>query len=110
MPVNLTAPDPATLFPVAGVALGAFLQKLLPWLGRDLLPIQDVHTDISWLAAGRCDAYYERGVKEWDVAAGRIICQAAGLEVRELEPAGGLPAGVMACAPGLADELEALLA
>ena len=38
---------------VAGVALGAFLQKLLPWIGRDLLPIQDVHTDISWLAAGQ---------------------------------------------------------
>ncbi|MEY3249671.1 MAG: hypothetical protein RL742_1714 [Bacteroidota bacterium] len=38
---------------VVGVALGAFLQKLLPWIGRDLLPIENVHTDISWLAAGQ---------------------------------------------------------
>ncbi len=83
--------------------------KLLP-LVRDIRRGGSAALDLAWLAAGRCDAYYERGVKEWDVAAGRIICQAAGLEVRELEPAGGLPAGVMACAPGLADELEALLA
>ena len=83
--------------------------KLLP-LVRDIRRGGSAALDLAWLAAGRCDAYFERGVKEWNVAAGRIICQAAGLEVRELEPADGLPAGVMACAPGLADELEALLA
>jgi myo-inositol-1(or 4)-monophosphatase len=83
--------------------------RLLP-LVRDIRRGGSAALDLAWLAAGRCDAYYERGVKEWDVAAGRIICRAAGLEVRELEPARGLPAGVMACAPGLADELEALLA
>lgn len=83
--------------------------KLLP-LVRDIRRGGSAALDLAWLAAGRSDAYFERGVKEWDVAAGRIICEAAGLEVRELEPAGGLPAGVMACAPGLADELEAQLA
>ncbi|MFM9164906.1 MAG: inositol monophosphatase family protein [Solirubrobacterales bacterium] len=83
--------------------------RLLP-LVRDIRRGGSAALDLAWLAAGRCDAYFERGVKEWDVAAGRIICRAAGLEFRELEPAGGQPAGVMACAPGLADELQALLA
>ncbi len=83
--------------------------RLLP-LVRDIRRGGSAALDLAWLAAGRCDAYFERGVKEWDVAAGRVICEAAGLEVRELEPAGGQPWGIMACAPGLADELQALLA
>jgi myo-inositol-1(or 4)-monophosphatase len=87
----------------------ATVARLLPVV-RDIRRGGSAALDLSWLAAGRCDAYFERGVKEWDVAAGRIICEAAGLEVRELEPAGDLPAGVMACAPGMADELQALLA
>ena len=82
--------------------------RLLP-LVRDIRRGGSAALDLAWLAAGRCDAYFERGVKEWDVAAGRVICEAAGLEFRELEPSGGQPWGVMACAPGLADELQALL-
>jgi myo-inositol-1(or 4)-monophosphatase len=86
----------------------ATVARLLPVV-RDIRRGGSAALDLAWLAAGRCDAYFERGVKEWDVAAGRIICEAAGLEVRELEPAGDLPAGLMACAPGMADELQALL-
>lgn len=87
----------------------ATVARLLP-LVRDIRRGGSAALDLAWLAAGRCDAYFERGVKEWDVAAGRVICEAAGLEFRELEPSGGQPGGVMACAPGLADELQALLA
>ena len=83
--------------------------RLLP-LVRDIRRGGSAALDLAWLAAGRCDAYFERGVKEWDVAAGRVICEAAGLEVRELEASAGQPWGIMACAPGLADELHALLA
>jgi putative ABC transport system permease protein len=32
---------------LAGAGLGSLIQKLLPWLVRDLLPIADVSTDIS---------------------------------------------------------------
>ena len=85
------------------------LARVLPRV-RDIRRGGSAALDLAWLAAGRCDAYYERGVHEWDVAAGRIICQAAGLEVRELEPDGNRDWGIMACAPGLADELEACLA
>lgn len=83
--------------------------RLLP-IVRDIRRGGSAALDLAWLAAGRYDAYFERGVKEWDVAAGRIICEAAGLEVRELEPADGQPWGIMACAPALADELHSLLA
>jgi putative ABC transport system permease protein len=38
---------------MAGVVFGSLLQQILPWVGRDLLPIQEVSTDISWLAAGQ---------------------------------------------------------
>ena len=43
--------------------------------------------DLCWCACGRFDAYYERGLHAWDVAAGALIASRAGLEVREL-PAG----------------------
>lgn len=83
--------------------------RLLP-LVRDIRRGGSAALDLAWLAAGRVDAYFERGVNEWDVAAGRVICEAAGLEVRELEPDGPRDRGWMACAPALADELYALLA
>lgn len=34
--------------------------------------------DMAWLACGRIDAYYERYVKPWDVAAGMCIIREAG--------------------------------
>lgn len=36
-------------------------------------------TDLAWLACGRVDAFYEYGLKPWDVAAGIAICQEAGV-------------------------------
>ena len=38
--------------------------------------------DLAWTAAGRYDAFYERGVQTWDIAAGVVLCEAAGLRVR----------------------------
>lgn len=35
---------------VAGATAGALIQKALPWAVRDLLPIENVSSDISWLA------------------------------------------------------------
>ena len=43
----------AFLGSLAGAALGSLLQKALPWIGKDLLPITDVSTDISWVVAGQ---------------------------------------------------------
>ena len=34
--------------------------------------------DVCYVAAGRFDAYYERGVRPWDIAAGALILEEAG--------------------------------
>ncbi|MET0208003.1 MAG: inositol monophosphatase family protein [Burkholderiaceae bacterium] len=34
--------------------------------------------DLAWLAAGRCDAQFDRGLAPWDVAAGALLVQEAG--------------------------------
>ena len=61
-------------------------------------------------AAGRYDAYFERGVKTWDVAAGALLCRCAGLDVRRLATGPCGQDGVLVAAPTLADALEPLLA
>jgi myo-inositol-1(or 4)-monophosphatase len=66
--------------------------------------------DLAWTAAGRLDAYYERGVNLWDVAGGELLCARAGLHVERLEPVGELPWGAFAAAPGIAADLRALVA
>jgi myo-inositol-1(or 4)-monophosphatase len=66
--------------------------------------------DLAWAAAGRLDAYYERGLNLWDIAAGELICARAGLVVERLEPSGELPWGVLVAHAGFADDLRALVA
>nr|MBA2638145.1 inositol monophosphatase [Solirubrobacterales bacterium] len=46
----------------------------------------------------------------WDVAAGRLLCERAGLVVRDLPAAGDdAPLGILVAPPGLVDELAALI-
>ena len=40
--------------------------------------------DLAWTAAGRYDGFWERGLAVWDIAAGVLICQEAGLIVESL--------------------------
>ena len=56
--------------------------------------------DLCSVAAGRVDAYFERGVNHWDFAAGGLIAAEAGAQVLGLDgkPAG--PAMTMAAGPG----------
>ena len=65
--------------------------------------------DLAWAACGRVDAYYERGVKHWDVAAGALICARAGLAVRELPARAAGRRGLLVAPPALADALLALV-
>lgn len=37
--------------------------------------------DLAYVAAGRLDAYWERGVQLWDIAAGQLLVQEAGGKV-----------------------------
>jgi myo-inositol-1(or 4)-monophosphatase len=82
--------------------------RLLPRV-RDIRRLGSAAIDLAWTAAGRYDAYYERGIKTWDFAAGALICEAAGLEVRHLNPVPPMEAGILVAPRLLADELASLV-
>lgn len=44
--------------------------------------------DLAWVAAGRFDAYWERNLKPWDVAAGVLMIQESGGKVSTIEEHG----------------------
>jgi myo-inositol-1(or 4)-monophosphatase len=83
--------------------------RVLPRV-RDIRRVGAAALDLAWCACGRFDAYYERGVQPWDVAAGSLIAARAGLEVRRLPPTPDDAAGIVAAPAGLVDELFALVA
>ena len=107
---------PARPFPEALVATGfaydpavrerqaAIVAALVPRV-RDIRRFGSAALDLAWTAAGRYDAYFERTVQPWDVAAGALLCRRAGLEVRDLPERDGMPYGVMAGRAELLDEL-----
>ena len=82
--------------------------RVLP-RARDIRRFGSAALDLAWSACGRWDAYYERGVHAWDVAAGALIAARAGLLVRDLPADGADPAGLLAAPPGFADELYELV-
>jgi myo-inositol-1(or 4)-monophosphatase len=84
------------------------LARVLPRV-RDIRRAGAAALDLAWCACGRYDAYYERGVKPWDVAAGGLIAERAGLALRALGARDGEPAGLLAAPPGLVDELLELV-
>ncbi len=87
----------------------AVLGRLLPQV-RDIRRVGAAALDLAWSACGRYDAYYERGVHAWDVAAGSLIARRAGLVVRDLEAGPDDPYGVLAGPPAIIDELYGLIA
>ena len=80
------------------------LARLLPRV-RDIRRFGSAALDLAWTAAGRYDAYFERTVKQWDIAAGVLICQRAGLQIHELPQREGLPWGVLVAPAELAGPL-----
>jgi myo-inositol-1(or 4)-monophosphatase len=44
--------------------------------------------DLAWVAAGRFDAYWERGLSPWDVAAGMLMVREAGGRVGDIDTGG----------------------
>jgi myo-inositol-1(or 4)-monophosphatase len=85
-------------------AQAAVAARLAPEVS-DLRSTGSAALDLSWTAAGRFDAYYERGVHRWDVAAGGLVCTRAGLAVHPLEAQDVAPWGILAAPPGLAARL-----
>jgi myo-inositol-1(or 4)-monophosphatase len=85
-------------------AQATVLERLVPRV-RDIRRFGSAALDLTWTAAGRYDAYFERTVKPWDIAAGALICERAGLRVLELPVHEHLPWGILAARPELADRL-----
>jgi myo-inositol-1(or 4)-monophosphatase len=90
-------------------AQAGVIARLAPRV-RDIRRFGSAALDLTWTAAGRYDAYYERTVKQWDIAAGQLICERAGLTVLELAEAENLPWGILVAPPALAGALHALVA
>jgi myo-inositol-1(or 4)-monophosphatase len=108
--------DLATALVATGFAYDASIRagqaevaaRVLPRV-RDLRRMGSAALDLAWTAAGRYDAYYERALNPWDLAAGGLICRRAGLDVRPLPATGSLPAGLLAAPPALAEPLLELV-
>jgi myo-inositol-1(or 4)-monophosphatase len=90
-------------------AQAEIVARVLPEV-RDIRRAGSAALDLAWAAAGRLDAFFEFGIKPWDIAAGTLLCAAAGLEVRELQARDALPAGVLVAPPSLLERLLALVA
>jgi myo-inositol-1(or 4)-monophosphatase len=89
--------------PLRRAEQGAVVAALLP-LVRDIRRLGAAALDLCWVAAGRVDAYYERGIQPWDRAAGALVASEAGARV--LVTGHGL---TLACAPGLFEGLRSIV-
>ena len=80
------------------------LARVLPQV-RDIRRAGSAAIDLCWVAAGRLDGFYERGLMHWDYAAGALIASEAGARVGNLD--GGPPSSdiVVAGAPAIVDRL-----
>jgi myo-inositol-1(or 4)-monophosphatase len=84
------------------------LRRVLPRV-RDIRRAGAAALDLCWAACGRYDAYYERGLKLWDRAAGQLIAARTGLTVELLPPRGDEPEGILIAPPAVAGELMGLV-
>jgi myo-inositol-1(or 4)-monophosphatase len=85
------------------------ITRLIPSV-RDIRRLGSAALDLAWTAAGRYDAYFERGLNHWDLAAGELLCTRAGLVVRELEARPPAGTGVLVAPEALVDPLETFVA
>jgi myo-inositol-1(or 4)-monophosphatase len=87
---------------------GALVARLLPRV-RDIRRLGTASLDLCFVAAGRLNGYYERGLNPWDHAAGALVAAEAGARVSGWS---GRPANsefILAAEPTVAEALERLL-
>lgn len=83
----------------------ARLARVMP-IARDVRRIGAASLDLSYVAAGRLDGYFERGLNPWDHAAAGLVVREAGGRIGGL---GGRPAGkemTIAAPPSLFEAIE----
>lgn len=74
---------------------------------RGLRRLGSAALDLSYVAAGFLDGYWELNLHEWDVCAGELIAREAGAVVERFRPDRGI--SVAAAAPGIEPQLRELL-
>jgi len=86
----------------------AVLLQVLPEV-RDIRRFGAASLDLCYVAAGRFDGYYEKGLSRWDYAAGALVAAEAGARLGDLD--GGPPSSdfMLASAVGLFEPLRDLL-
>ena len=62
----------------------ATVRSIMP-IARDLRRAGAAALDLAYVAAGRLDGYFERGLKPWDFAAGSLLVSEAGGRVTRLD-------------------------
>jgi myo-inositol-1(or 4)-monophosphatase len=87
---------------------GEVVAALLPYV-RDIRRAGSAAVDLCSVAAGRLDAFYERGLNYWDFAAGGLIAREAGATVGGLAGRPESTSLTVAAGPGLYQRLEAFL-
>ncbi|MEH3079012.1 MAG: inositol monophosphatase [Quadrisphaera sp.] len=114
----VAAPAPPLAEALVGTGFGYTAQRreeqarvvaqLLPRV-RDVRRIGSAALDLCYLASGRLDAFYERGLNPWDAAAGWLVAAEAGISLVGLDGAGASQEMLVAAAAPLAQELAAEL-
>ena len=88
---------------------GEVVAALLPQV-RDIRRGGSAAVDLCSVAAGRMDAFFERGLNYWDYAAGGLIAREAGALVGGLSGRLESTSMTVAAGPGLFESLAAFLA
>jgi fructose-1,6-bisphosphatase/inositol monophosphatase family enzyme len=89
-------------------AQGEVVAALLPHV-RDIRRAGSAAVDLCSVAAGRLDAFFERGLNYWDYAAGALIAREAGAVVGGLAGRAESTSMAAAAEPGLYRQLDAFL-
>ncbi len=85
---------------VQGEVVGALLPQV-----RDIRRGGSCAVDLCSVAAGRVDAYYERGVNYWDYAAGGLVATEAGARLGGMAGKPASPSMAIAAEPALFRQL-----
>jgi myo-inositol-1(or 4)-monophosphatase len=84
------------------------LTRVLPRV-RDIRRAGSAAIDLSSLACGRFDGFYEAPMERWDRAAGELLIAEAGGVVSDLPAPYGFSTGVIAANPALHEQLRELV-
>ena len=83
---------------------GAVLTRLLPQI-RDIRRMGGAALDLCSVGCGRLDAFYERGLNPWDVAAGGLVAVEAGARLTDFDGNTSWAGDIVAAPASLHDAL-----